>query len=408
MAGCRPAGNGSTVTFWALGAEGENIQGLIEAFEREHPGVKVNVQSIPWTAAHEKLLTAYAGNSLPDIFQLGNTWIPEFALLHALEDLDGWIGRSQVVRAENYFPGIWQTNIIDSVVYGIPWYVDTRLLFYRKDVFSEAGYDHPPRDWEEWYDLSKNIKRLPGGEQHYAILLPTNEWTPFVITGLQAGSTLLKDGNRYGDFSGPGFRSAFAFLMKFYREGLAPSGVTQVSNVYQAIEERFVAMYITGPWNIAEFRRRLPPQLQDRWMTAPLPGRTGAAPGVSLAGGSSLVVSRTSERKAEAWQLVEFLSRPAQQLEFSRVTGDLPAVRGAWNDTVFTNNIYVRAFYEQLEHVVPTPTIPEWEQIAMKIQQYAEEASIGRVSIDEALTALDRDVNTILEKRRWMMERTHD
>jgi multiple sugar transport system substrate-binding protein len=59
----------------------------------------------------------------------------------------------------------------------------------------------------------------------------------------------LRDGNRYGDFSGPAFRSAFEFLMMFYRDGLAPSGVTQVTNVYQAIEERFVAMYITGPGN---------------------------------------------------------------------------------------------------------------------------------------------------------------
>src|SRR5437867_12012546 len=54
------------VVFWAMGAEGENVQKLIPEFERRNPGIRVRLQSIPWTAAHEKLLTAYAGNSTPD------------------------------------------------------------------------------------------------------------------------------------------------------------------------------------------------------------------------------------------------------------------------------------------------------------------------------------------------------
>ncbi|NUM77891.1 hypothetical protein HUU40_26310, partial [candidate division KSB1 bacterium] len=61
-------------------------------------------------------------------------------------------------------------------------------------------------------------------------------------------------------------------------------------------------------------------------------------------------------------------------------------------------------FYEQLEHVVPTPKIPEWEQIAMKVQQYAEVASLQQETVPEVLAALDREVNLILEKRRWMLE----
>src|SRR5258707_6216870 len=82
------------IVFWAMGAEGENVQKLIPEFERRNPGISVRVQSIPWTAAHEKLLTAYAGNSTPDVAQLGNTWIPEFTLLGALENLDTRIAAS--------------------------------------------------------------------------------------------------------------------------------------------------------------------------------------------------------------------------------------------------------------------------------------------------------------------------
>ncbi|MBP1654065.1 MAG: extracellular solute-binding protein, partial [Bacteroidetes bacterium] len=70
-----------TIRFWAMGNEGQNVKKLLPEFERRNPGVEVELQVIPWTAAHEKLLTAYAGSSLPDVWQLGNTWVPEFELL---------------------------------------------------------------------------------------------------------------------------------------------------------------------------------------------------------------------------------------------------------------------------------------------------------------------------------------
>lgn len=399
----------TVIKFWAMGAEGEYVQRLMPEFHRRHPEIEVKIQGIPWTAAHEKLLTAYAGNSLPDMCQLGNTWIPEFALLEALENLNAWIDSSTAVKPEHFFPGIWDTNVLEGAAFGIPWYVDTRLLFYRKDILQRAGYAHAPRTWPEWLEVSRRIKQLPGGENNYAILLPTNEWAPFVITGLQAGSSLLRDGNRYADFSGAAFTRAFEFLMQFYRDKLAPVGITQVTNIYQGMAEGFFAMYLTGPWNIGEFRKRMPADLQDAWMTAPLPGPDEHTPGVSLAGGSSLVMFKSSRHKPHVWKLIAYLSEARQQLEFYKITGDLPAVRAAWQDTSFTNNLYVQAFYRQLEYVVPTPKIPEWEQIAMKVQQYAEMASLQRRPVAEVLAALDREIDLILEKRRWLLElKSHD
>ena len=68
-----------------MGREGEVVSQLLPGFEKEHPGIKVQVQQIPWSAAHEKLLTAYVGEATPDIAMLGNTWVPEFVALDALE-----------------------------------------------------------------------------------------------------------------------------------------------------------------------------------------------------------------------------------------------------------------------------------------------------------------------------------
>jgi multiple sugar transport system substrate-binding protein len=110
-----------------------------------------------------------------------------------------------------------------------------------------------------------------------------------------------------------------------------------------------------------------------------------------------------SRHKEAVWKLIEFLSEQEQHLDFYRITGDLPARREAWEDTTLTANPYARAFYVQLNHVVATPKIPQWEQIAMKVQDYAEVASRGTLSVPDALKALDRDVDRILEKRRWVL-----
>src|SRR5512138_2701809 len=63
--------------FWAMGREGEVAMRLLATFERENPGLHVQVEQLPWSAAHEKLLTAFAGEATPDLAQLGNTWLPE-------------------------------------------------------------------------------------------------------------------------------------------------------------------------------------------------------------------------------------------------------------------------------------------------------------------------------------------
>ena len=397
------------LTFWGLGSEGEYVQKLIPEFEKRNPGIKIKAQMIPWTAAQEKLIAAYASDNLPDAFQIGNTWIPQFVALNALEILDQWVQKSEEIKPDNYFSGIWETNVIENIVYGIPWYIDTRVLFYRKDVLAEAGYNSPPASWKELYDLSVKIKALYAGQDKYAIYLPTNEWVIFVIFGLQNGAILLRDNSCYGNFSSSEFKAAFDYLIRFHNEGLAPKGISQVTNVYQAFAQRYFSMYISGPWNIKEFKKWLTGELADKWMTAPLPSPDGSGPGISLAGGSSLVISRKSRKKEAIWKFVEYLSQPATQLEFFHLLYDLPAVKSAWNDPSLKNDPYIKAFYTQFKNVKSMPKVIEWEQIAFaKLQQYAELAAMGAMTVDESLRNLDKATNQILEKRRWLQNKNRN
>jgi multiple sugar transport system substrate-binding protein len=405
LAGCARRHGPVTIRFWAMGREGEVVSELVRDFEREHPGVRVRVQQIPWTAAHEKLLTAYVGDATPDLAQLGNSWIPEFAALNALAPLDPRIARSTVVGLAHDFPGIWAGNVVDGVTYGVPWYVDTRVLFYRRDLLRAAGYDRMPTTWSGWREAMRAL-RARSGNSKYAIFLPVNEWAQPVILGLQAGSPMLRDHDTRGAFSEPEFRRAFDFLLDLYRERLAPPiSANEIANAYQEFGRGTFAMWITGPWQLGEFASRLPPELQGAWDTAPLPGPDGDSTGVSLAGGSSLVLFRGSKHPELAWQLVEFLSRPEQQVRFWRLTGDLPARREAWNDTALVADRRMQAFRTQLQRIGLTPMIPEWEAIATRVLEHTETAARGAVTPEAALAALDKDVDLLLEKRRWLLAR---
>ncbi len=384
--------------FWALGAEGERVAALIPDFERRNPSIRVVVQQIPWSAAHEKLLTAFVGEATPDIAQMGNTWIPELVAVRALEELRGFDGR-------DHFPGIWATNVVNGKLYGVPWYVDTRVLFYRSDVLAAVGYPRGPRTWSEWSDAMQRIEREH--RARFAILLPTNEWDPIVMLALSSHSTLLTPDGTRGAFRRPEFARAFAFYVDAFRRGYAPAVSNQlIANLYQQFAQGDFAMYITGPWNVGEFKRKMPPEMQDKWATAPLPAASAGEPaGISMAGGSSLVIFRGAKHRAAAEKLIAFLSETAQQVRFYELTGDLPARRSAWSAPALVNDPHFAAFRAQLERVEPLPKVPEWEQIATAIFDRGEAAARNVVSIPTALTQLDARADALLEKRRWMLRK---
>ncbi|HEX6991810.1 MAG TPA: sugar ABC transporter substrate-binding protein [Gemmatimonadales bacterium] len=391
-----------TLRFWAMGHEAEVVAPLVREFERTHPGIRVDLQQIPWTAAHEKLLTAYVGDATPDVAQLGNTWVPELAILHAIAPLDSLLRASPDIPTTGFFPGIWDTNVIEGRVFGIPWYVDTRLIFYRTDLLRSAGAREMPDTWAGWRQVLERL-RENGGPRSFPLLMPLNEWAQPVVLALQAGSPILRDGDRYGAFTDSAFVRAFHFYVGLYRDTLAPKVAnTEVANLYQDFARGMIASYITGPYNLDEFRKRLPDSLQDHWATAPMPGPDG--PGVSLAGGSSLVLFRRSAHPAEAWQLIRFLSEPAQQARFFHLSGNLPARREAWQDSTLRADPKVAAFRQQLERVVPTPKVAEWELIATRITEAGERAVRGGQSEQQALATLEAQVNTILAKRRALLE----
>lgn len=403
--GCsREEAGKTTLRFWAMGREGEVASQLVAEYMRRHPQIHVEVQKIPFISAHEKLLTAYAGDTLPDLCQLGNTWIPEFVALKALQPLDQLVAASSDVPLDDYFEGILETNRLGGTLYGIPWYIDTRLLFYRRDLLRDAGFQSPPQSWDEWREMLAAVKRMVGRDR-YSALLPLNEYEPLLVLALQKPSELLRDNGRWGNFRSPDFIDTLSFYREMFVNEWAPRmSNTQISNVWDELGNGLFTFYISGPWNIAEFKARLPAHLQDAWMTAPMPGPEG--PGASVAGGSSLVIPASSPHKAEAWKLAEYLSQRDTQLRFYELTGDMPPRRSTWEFPLLAGSEHARAFRIQLDRLKSPPKVPEWERIAMgEMRLASERVALGRASVEQAAARLDQGVDRILEKRRWMLDR---
>lgn len=399
LAGCGQDDGITRLTFWAMGNEGTNVPRLIPAFEAANPGIKVEVQPQPWSAAHQKLLTAYAGNSLPDVSQIGNTWVAEMAAIGALSPLPG----AAADLLTDQFPAVLDTNRIDGRVVATPWYVDTRLIFHRTDLLAQAGYVTLPMTWTEWKAAMQAVRRVVGPDK-YAILLPLNEFEQLLTFGLQGDQPLLRDDATRGNFSSPSFEAALAFYKSLFDEGLAPvASSSQISNVWTEFARGWFSFYFSGPWTIGDMKSRLPPEAQPHWTTAGVPGPTG--PGASAPGGSSLAVFRSSPNPGAAWKLVRYLSDPAVQAEFNVMTGSLPARPTAWAAPRVASDPYITAFGGQLERARAVPKAPEWERIVTEMQIVAERMVRGEFTVAQAAREIDRRADRLLEKRRWMLER---
>ncbi len=401
VAACGGCARGETnaIGFWAMGNEAANLPALIARLERPADAPRLSVQALPWSAAHEKLLTGYAGGSLPDMAQIGNSWLAELVAIGALAP----VPVRHVGLFSDQFDSVVETNRINGQLWAVPWYVDTRLHFYRKDLFARAGYAEPPLDWVGWKRALHRVKAV-AGQGNYAILLPINEYEHLLTFALSAGATLLDADGAHGAFRAPAFKAALAHYKSMFDEGLAPlASSTQISNVWNEFARGFFSVYPSGPWTIGDLNRRLPPAFAQDWTTTPNPGPTGI--GSAAPGGSSLVVFSGAEQADAAWDVIAALLGSSAQQQLQQLTGDLPARRSVWRAAGLMNNSVVAPFAVQLDHARALPKVPEWERIVSEMQVVAERMVRGEYSVDAAAAEMDVRADRLLEKRRWMLER---
>lgn len=378
-----------TITVWGMGEEAKTLPKIAEQFEKENPEIKVKVQALPWDQAHDKLLTAVASKKGPDVLQMGTTWIPEFASANALLDLTEHTEKYPELAADNFFEGSVETTKYEDKVVGVPWYVDTRVLYYRTDLLEEVGYKEAPKTWDELRDAAKKLSDR--GDDKYGISIDTNEQSLAFMFARQNGSQLI-EGNK-ALFNEPEFVGAVDYLNGFFKDGSAP--VDLGLDIVQAFKgDGILPMFISGPWMVKLINDQAP-ELEGKWATAVLPAKET---NTSTLGGSNLSVFQHTKNKEEALKFLAYMSKPETQVKWLEMTNSLPANKESWNDEQLQENQYYKVFGEQLENAQPMPVIKPFEKIAQDFLSRFEKIYRGDADIQKEMDEFDKKAEEILAK----------
>ena len=373
-----------TVTVWAMGAEGENLDPLAEQFMAENPDVDVQVTAVPWDAAHDKIATAIAAGETPDVSLIGSTWMGEFAATGALDPLP-----PDLINPDDFFEGSFSTTEVDGVAYGAPWYTETRVLYYRTDLAEQAGITEAPRTWDELKSLAVGMQ--DAGAEHGISLQAggTGSWQTFLPFAWQNGAEL--EGEDGLTIDSPEVVEAIEYYDSFFAEGLSPTALDP-----GALEAGFVdgsiGSFISGPWHMSILDEQGGEEFRESWDVAPMPEEEA---GSSFVGGGDLVVFRETENRDAAWRFVEFLTRPEVQQDFYDSASALPTNRTAWETGELADDAQLATFGEQLDEAQSPPVMPTWEQVADAIDSELEKVTVGDLAAQDAATAMQEQADAI-------------
>jgi len=352
----------------------QDMRELLRPFLASHPDVRVNVTVLNWESAWSKITAAAASGQGPDVIELGTTWVPAISSMGALEALSD-AQQNEVGGARAFFPVMWGTTHRhdDAQVYAIPWYADARAAFYRTDVFKQAGID--ARDaFANWGSFKQAMQKINGmeigGRKIAALGYPgKNDWN--VVHNLapwiwNAGGDLLSADKKRSGINSTEAVQAIVYYTSFAAEGLVPASALEKDS--GQIESGFFngqyAVIFSGPWVLKQMAT---PKAKGGQLESIGAKNLGIAPypaglkgNQTFFSGSDLAVMKSSKNKAQAWQLVAHLTGREQQVQYSRMSGMLPARLDAASDPQLMANAHYAAFIAQVKNGRHYPSIAGW------------------------------------------------
>jgi multiple sugar transport system substrate-binding protein len=343
------------LTVWAMGTEGENLPKLMEQFQQANPGVKVTVTPIPWDAAHNKFTTAITAQSVPDAAMVGSTWMGEFADLGALDPTPQGFDNS------SFFEGALDTTKVKDVQYGVPWYVETRLVYYRKDLAKKAGITTLPTDWAGLKAMAKAMQEKAGAK--YGINLQpggTGSWETVMPFAWSAGAEITGDDQKSFTLDTPAMQEGLQYFQSYFTDKIAGTDLPPNQTEAQFVNGT-APMFISGPWMAGSVAKVGGAAMKPNIGVFQLPKNKTAT---SFVGGANFAVFKNSKNKDSAWKLVKWLSEAKTQAAWFKLSTDLPAVKSAWDDPTIADDPLLPVFGKQLEDAKAPPAIVNWEQVA--------------------------------------------
>ncbi len=403
-----------TVVFWhsLVNSTIPALEVLLERFEEEHPGIRIQAQYIPsGDALVQKLITSVRSNTAPDISWIHADFIEDLVRADAIYPMahfiDGEDGLADSVLADIY-PSLRQYSSWKGELYSLPMEATNLALLYNKDLFREVGLDpeRPPQTWDELLEYSRRLTldtNNDGRNERIGFITPIYpatspngpwmvwQWTPFIW---QAGGHLIDEGQTRVLFAEEPGVEALTLWKKLYDQ---QNQKTFSNEFMTAFISKQTAMMMDGPWSLPNYPRLLK---NIDWGVAPLPA--GPDKQATIGGGEYLAVFKQSKHPDEAWTFIKWMIQPEIQAFWSMESGYLP-VRASVLDVpeyqqYLTENPGLRAFVEQMAHTQTQRPIDYHQlEIQRALAQAIERSTVGGADPRAALAAAAAEANRLLD-----------
>ncbi|MCT4353498.1 extracellular solute-binding protein [Streptomyces sp. Je 1-79] len=315
------AGGTGKVTVWIMkdSVTDDFLTRFRTDFEATHQGTTLDIQIQEWDGIGEKVTAALASKDAPDVIEVGNTQVAQYAASGGVRDLSEKVTE---LNGADWLPGLAEPGKVDGKQYGIPWYAANRVVIYHKDLFAQAGVTAPPRTRDEWLAVTARLDKGPT----QGIYLPGQNW--YVLSGFvweDGGDLAVRDGKEWkGVLDTPQALAGMDFYQRLQALGKGPKDSDEAKPPQADVFAKGdVAQIIAVPGG-AKIVEEANPALKGKLGFFPIPGRTADKPGAVFTGGSDLIVPEASAHPDAAYEVVKALAGEKWQTEMARTMSYVP------------------------------------------------------------------------------------
>jgi N,N'-diacetylchitobiose transport system substrate-binding protein len=399
IAGCSSSGGGTkqasssggskTLTVWLMdgSAPKQLVADLNAEFQASHPNVKVNYQVQQWNGIQDKLTTALAGNSTPDVIELGNTQSAKFAASGGLSDLTAKVGD---LGNQNWLKGMTESGQWDGKQFAVPFYSANRFVVYRTDLFKKAGISSPPTSIDEWIqDGQKLAAANKSNSKFTALYLPGQAW--YVLASLiwdQGGNLAVKNGDKWqGALDTPQALAGIRSYEQIYKAmSKAPPDTDEATpQQFEVFAKGDVGMMIALPWE-ANSALGANKKLTGKIGTFPIPSHTAGQTAPVFLGGSDLAIPAGSANQDLAYDWVKLMLSEKYQTRLAKENGAIPASANL-GQSVLGNDPLLGSMVKSSANGQITPNDPSWAGVeagANPLKDMMTKILSGKASVDQA------------------------
>lgn len=387
------------IEFWhaMAGPLGPPLKKLIEAFERENPDVRVrSVFQAGYAQLSQKINLALASDDPPDIAQMYEATVAFCNRTEELiEPLDGYMARDAAsLDWQDVFPAFRETARIGDRTYSLPVIKSFPVLYYNKDIFREAGLLEPPRTWEEFAAVGRQLtvdRDQDGTPDRWGWAFVTDAWI-FECQVLQNGGRFLNPDGTSALGGAPALEAVRFLVEATQGEGRYAYRSTGYDHQLDFADER-VAMVLSSTVS----RTFMRDQIRFDVGIAPIPQGPRKASIMSGAG-LSIFAGRPTANKEAAWRFLEFMARANSTLYWGIATNYIPIRQSATRSEDYRRRLEADpgfgAGVAQLEYATSEPPLPSWYQCRQilnnSIERVLNEPSRAEQVFQEGIREMDR------------------